>query len=137
MNLLDKKDLFTEKTLNSFPPHFEASAADIFWKHWDKRRNCLKRAIYPIATMFSTYFSSYTCILRAFPCVCLYTFKVICYRFAVFGKGLYILQKEGFILRNKYLKYNLIKISYQNLKEKCYLVILIVTLTNFFSCRIM
>ena len=44
----------------------DACAADDFWKHCDKRR---KRAMSSLATMFSTLFSNYTYIYRAFLCV--------------------------------------------------------------------
>ena len=40
------------------------------------------------ATMFSTLFSKYTYIYRAFLCVCLDTFKIVCSRFVICGKGL-------------------------------------------------
>ena len=41
-------------TLSHLYTHFDASAADDFWKHRDKRRNCSKRAISSYSTMFST-----------------------------------------------------------------------------------
>ena len=42
-------------SLNPFQP-INASAADDFLKHCDKRRNYSKRAISPFATMFFNYF---------------------------------------------------------------------------------
>ena len=42
-----------------------ASAADDFWKHRVKSRNCSERAISSFDTMFSTLFSKYTNIYRA------------------------------------------------------------------------
>ena len=45
---------------------FDASAADVFWKHCDKRRNCSRRAISPFATKFSTICSNYSYINRDF-----------------------------------------------------------------------
>ena len=50
--------------------HFDASAADDFWKHSDERRNCSKRAFSPFATMFSTHFDNCPVIYRYVP-VCL------------------------------------------------------------------
>ena len=51
-----------------------------FWKHSNKRRNCTERAISPFVTMFST-FSHRLSIWQN-------TFKVVCCRIAVWGKGL-------------------------------------------------
>ena len=67
---------------------FEASAADGFWKHCDKRRNCSKQAISPFATMFSTFFSNYTFIYWYCPSFCLDIFRVVGCRFVVCRKGL-------------------------------------------------
>ena len=68
--------------------HFDASAADDFWKHNGKRRNCLEWGISPFATKFSTLFNNSTFVSRDFPNLCLYVFKVVCCGVLVWGKGL-------------------------------------------------
>ena len=57
-----------------------------FWKHSDKRRNCTKHAISPFATMFSTFRLSIQ--LWRFSMFWQNTFKVVCCRIVVWGKGL-------------------------------------------------
>ena len=59
-----------------------------FWKHSDKRRNCTKRAISPFATMFSTFVHRLSIQLWRFSMFWQNTFKVVCCRFVVWGKGL-------------------------------------------------
>ena len=58
LNVLHKTTL---SIINPFP-HIDTFrriyAADHFWKHWDKRRNC------------SIFFSNSTFIYREFPCFC-------------------------------------------------------------------
>ena len=75
-------NLFLIQTLS------DTSAADAFWKHCDKRRNCWKWAIFLFATIFSTFCSNHTFIYRDFPVFCKHAFKVGCCRFVVCGKGL-------------------------------------------------
>ena len=70
----------------------DASAADDFWKHCGKGRNCSKREISPFVTMFTTFCINYTFIYRDFQFFCQLAFKVICCRFAVCGKGLISLE---------------------------------------------
>ena len=59
-----------------------------FWKHSDKRRNCTKRAIAPFATMFSTFCHRLSIQLWRFSMFWQNTFKVVCCRIVVWGKGL-------------------------------------------------
>ena len=58
-----------------------------FWKHIDKRRNCTKRAISPFATMFSTFCPRLSIQLWRFSMFWQNTFKVVCCRCVVWGKG--------------------------------------------------
>ena len=78
-------ELTDSLTLFPLMTHSDACAADDFWKHCDKRRNCSKRAISPFATMFSVDFSNYTFIYRDLPCFCMFVFKVVCWIFSVFS----------------------------------------------------
>ena len=71
--------------INPFPHtdafwHLCRTAADDFWKHCGKRRNCSSWAISHFATMamFSILFNNYTFIYGEF----------LCFRFVVCGKGL-------------------------------------------------
>ena len=59
-----------------------------FRKHSDKRRNCSKRAISPFATMFSTFCHRLSIQLWRFSVFWQNTFKVVCCRIVVWGKGL-------------------------------------------------
>ena len=60
----------------------DASAADDFSKHCDKRRNCSKQAISPFATTFFQFSKQlHTLIYRDFLCFCPYVSKVLCCRF--------------------------------------------------------
>ena len=77
-----------ELSLSHIQEFSDASAADNFWKHCDKSRNCPKQAISSFATICSTLYSNYTYIYRAFPCFCQEIFNVICCIFCVCGKGL-------------------------------------------------
>ena len=63
---------------------FDASVADNFWKHFCKRRNCLKQAIPPFDTIFSTLLQvcsiTLALIYGDFSRICQYVFKVVCIR---------------------------------------------------------
>ena len=45
-------------TLSHMQTHYEAIAADDFWKHCGQGQNCSWWAISPLATMFSTSFDN-------------------------------------------------------------------------------
>ena len=88
LNILSSfRDVKRSGNFNPFPP-IDVSAADIFWKHCDKRRNCSKQAISPFATIFSISLSNNTYNCKMFPYFWVDIFNVICCRFAVCGKGL-------------------------------------------------
>ena len=63
-----------------------------FWKHSDKRRNCSKRAISPLATMYSTFSHRLPFQLLRFSIFWQNMFKVVCFRIVVWGKGLMEIQ---------------------------------------------
>ena len=72
-------------TLSHPKTNLDASAAEGFWKHRDKMRNCSKRVITSFVTMFSTVFSNYTYNYRECSHV-LVDFKVFCCSIVVCGK---------------------------------------------------
>ena len=67
---------------------FDTFAADDFWKHFGKWRNCSLWAISHFATMFSTLFNNCSFVYREFPYFWLNVFKVVCCICAVHRKGL-------------------------------------------------
>ena len=73
-------------TLSHIKKFSDASTADVFWKHCDKSRNCIKLAISPFAIMFSTFYSKYIFNYCDLPYLFLDIFKAICCSFEVCGK---------------------------------------------------
>ena len=50
---------FCKLTLSQTSPGFYVSAAQVFWKHCGKRRNCSQRAISPFPAVFSTHLENF------------------------------------------------------------------------------
>ena len=89
----EKKVLITCITLINQPlPSYRCFLTPLqqtpFWKHSDKRINCTKHAISPFATMFSTFCHRLSIQLWRFSMFWQNTFKVVCCRIVVWGKGL-------------------------------------------------
>ena len=67
----------------------DASSADNFRDHCDKRRNCSWWAISPFSTMISTFIKNCSFIYIELPYIFTYMFsRVVRYRYVVWGKGL-------------------------------------------------
>ena len=85
---VDVMDVFF---VNPFP-HIDAfwrlCSRRLFGKHSDKRRNCTESAISPFATIFSTLSHRLSIQLWRFSMFWQNTFKVVCCRIVVWGKGL-------------------------------------------------
>ena len=75
-------------TLSYLQTHFDATAAENFWKHCGQRWICSSWAISPLATMFSTLFNNKAIFYGDFWGFCHYVSRFVCCRSVVCGEGL-------------------------------------------------